>query len=208
MTRDFLHAVASLAVLCTVVPGVIALNVVSSTADQTAATDVQQPAHERSVALFLDAARVIESPRCMNCHPATRSPTQGEAMRLHTPPIDAGSEGHGPLGLNCNTCHGSENVSTIGIDIASIPGHPHWMLAPASMSWQGKTPGEICRQIKDLTRNGGRTLEQIHEHMAKDSLVGWAWNPGDGREPAPGSQEAFGILVGEWIATGAACPEG
>jgi hypothetical protein len=31
----------------------------------------------RSVALFTEAARVITHPRCMNCHPATRQPTQG-----------------------------------------------------------------------------------------------------------------------------------
>ena len=35
----------------------------------------------RSVALFVEAARVITSPRCMNCHPATRQATQGEIGR-------------------------------------------------------------------------------------------------------------------------------
>ena len=30
----------------------------------------------RSVALFVEAAKVITSPRCMNCHPATRQATQ------------------------------------------------------------------------------------------------------------------------------------
>jgi len=29
------------------------------------------------VAIFVEAAKVITSPRCMNCHPATRQATQG-----------------------------------------------------------------------------------------------------------------------------------
>jgi hypothetical protein len=41
------------------------------------------------------------------------------------------------------------------------------------MAWEGKTPGEICRQIKDPARNGGRDLALLHEHVAKDDLVGW-----------------------------------
>ena len=42
--------------------------------------------------------------------------------------------------------------------------------------------------------------------MAKDELVGWAWKPGVGREPAPGTQPAFGALVKAWADSGAACP--
>jgi hypothetical protein len=88
----------------------------------------------------------------------------------------------------------------------SIPGHPRWSLAPIEMAWEGKTPGEICRQIKDPTRNGGRDLALLHEHMAKDDLVAWGWRPGTGRQPAPGSQEQFGAIVQAWIDTGAECP--
>jgi len=44
------------------------------------------------------------------------------------------------------------------------------------------------------------------EHFAKDDLVAWAWNPGLGREPAPGSQELAGKLVQAWIDSGAQCP--
>src|SRR5258708_704436 len=38
------------------------------------------------------------------------------------------------------------------------------------------------------------------------ALVACDWNPGPGREPAPGSQEAAGKLVQAWIDTGAECP--
>ena len=74
------------------------------------------------------------------------------------------------------------------------------------MAWEGRTVGEICAQIKDPSRNGGKTLAELQEHMAKDELVGWGWDPGPGREPAPGTQAELGALIQAWIDTGAACP--
>ena len=79
-------------------------------------------------------------------------------------------------------------------------------LAPIEMAWEGKSVGEICRQIKDPNRNGGRNLALLHEHMAHDDLVAWGWRPGAGREPAPGSQALLGELIQAWIDTGAQCP--
>jgi hypothetical protein len=75
------------------------------------------------------------------------------------------------------------------------------------MAWQDKTVAEICTQIKDPARNGGRSMEQILTHMASDTLVGWAWAPGFGCEPAPGSQKELGALIEAWINTGAGCPK-
>jgi hypothetical protein len=40
------------------------------------------------------------------------------------------------------------------------------------LAWQGKTVSEICQQLKDPQRNGGRSLELLHEHLAEDDLVG------------------------------------
>jgi hypothetical protein len=74
------------------------------------------------------------------------------------------------------------------------------------MAWQGRTLGEICRQIKDPARNGGKTMAQLEEHMAKDILVGWGWKPGGNRTPAPGTQAQFGGLFKAWAASGAVCP--
>lgn len=160
----------------------------------------------RSAAIFTEAARVIASPRCLNCHPQGRSPTQGDDLHPHAPFVTAAEGGHGAPGLPCASCHQAENVRTYGAVIETMPGHPHWSLAPEPMAWQGLSLGEICRQIQDPARNGGRTLAQIHEHMAHDDLVGWAWRPGVGRTSAPGTQEAFGRLIEAWIKTGAACP--
>jgi hypothetical protein len=88
----------------------------------------------------------------------------------------------------------------------SIPGHPRWELAPIEMAWEGKSVGEICRQIKDRDRNGGRDLATLHEHLASDDLVAYGWHPGKGRAPAPGTQQQLGELVQAWIDSGAACP--
>jgi hypothetical protein len=160
----------------------------------------------RSRALFTEAAKVITHPRCLNCHPPTRSPTQGDTLHPHMPPIRAGEAGTGVAGLNCTTCHRSGNTTIVGSRVGSVPGAEHWLLAPASMAWQGRTLGEICVQLKDPARNGKRSLVDIQKHLSTDHLVGWAWHPGDGRQPAPGTQELFGALINAWIASGAECP--
>ena len=74
--------------------------------------------------------------------------------------------------------------------------------------WLGRARalGEICEQIKDPARNGRKDMARLIHHMAEDSLVGWGWNPGAGREPAPGTQKIFGDLIKAWAETGAACP--
>jgi hypothetical protein len=155
----------------------------------------------RSAALFTEAGKALTSPRCVNCHPAGDRPLQGETHRLHQPPVARGPDGFGTASLRCASCHQNANY-----DAAGMPGHPHWHLAPREMAWQDKTLPEICAQIKDPARNGGRTLQQILTHIADDSLVGWAWAPGVGRQPAPGTQEELGALIKAWIETGASCP--
>jgi len=155
----------------------------------------------RSAAVFTEVSKVLTHPRCVNCHPAGDRPLQHESGRLHQPPVERGADGFGLAAMRCSICHQKANF-----DPGRMPGHPHWHLAPRPMGWQGKTPGEICAQVKDPARNGGRSLQQIHEHIATDSLVGWAWAPGFGREAAPGTQKETGALVAAWIKDGAVCP--
>jgi hypothetical protein len=161
----------------------------------------------RSRAIFSEAARVLTHPRCMNCHPANDIPTQADDQHEHMPPVTRGEAGGGVPGNTCTACHTDSNYTLrAGASYRSIPGHPRWGVAPIEMAWQGKSVREICQQIKDPQRNGGRSLELVYEHLAKDDLVGWGWNPGDGREPVPGSQRALGELIRAWIDSGAACP--
>jgi hypothetical protein len=155
----------------------------------------------RSVALFGEVGKVIQSPRCLNCHPAGDRPTQTNAMRPHMPWVVRGDGGIGATGLRCTTCHHDANF-----DPAGVPGNPKWQLAPIEMAWQGKTLGQICRQIKDPARNGGKDMPALIHHMAEDELVGWGWHPGGKRTPAPGTQKQFGELFKAWADSGAHCP--
>jgi hypothetical protein len=163
---------------------------------------------ERSRAIFNEVAKVVTNPRCMNCHPAGDRPLQGNDQHPHMPPILRGENGLGVAGVSCASCHTEKNFTLVGTGASykSIPGHPRWQLAPIEFAWEGKTIGQICEQIKDPNRNGGRTLAQLHEHMANDDLVAWGWSPGEGRDPAPGTQAQLGDLVQAWIDSGAECP--
>jgi hypothetical protein len=154
----------------------------------------------RAIALFQEAAKVIAHPRCMNCHPAGERPTQTERMQPHQPLVVRGAEGHGAPGMMCATCHHAANYGPAGVP------HADWHLAPLSMAWQGRSVAQICEQIKDRARNGGRDMAALVKHMAEDSLVGWAWSPGAGRTPAPGTQAEFGTLVRAWADAGGHCP--
>jgi hypothetical protein len=154
---------------------------------------------ERSRAIFSEVAKVLTHPRCLNCHPASDRPTQANDLHPHEP--------FARRDLPCVTCHTDRNFTLHErASYQSIPGHPRWIMAPIEMAWQGKSIGAICQQLKDPERNGGRDLALLHEHLAHDDLVAWGWQPGVGREPAPGSQALLGELIQAWIDSGAQCP--
>jgi hypothetical protein len=156
---------------------------------------------ERSIALFNEASKVINSPRCLNCHPRADRPSQGDAMTPHQPLVLRGTDGHGVPPMMCANCHRAENS-----DAGHVPGNPKWHLAPLSMAWQGKSVAQICAGLRDKSRNGDRDLAALVEHMSTDDLVGWAWKTDVGRKPAPGTQARFGGLIRAWVDTGAVCP--
>jgi hypothetical protein len=156
---------------------------------------------QRSAALFVEAGKVLQHPRCLNCHPDGDVPHQGMAMALHDPPVTRGPDDHGAWGMRCDSCHQPHNQT-----YTRVPGAPKWAVAHREMAWVGKSLRHICEQLKDTRRNGGKTLAQIVEHSAHDELVAWGWAPGADREPAPGTQARFGALMAAWAETGAACP--
>jgi hypothetical protein len=182
----------------------------ASEAGQTAAVAGLRPAasfanvvdrRARSIALFQEAGKVLQSPRCVNCHPAGDRPSQTDRQRPHIPLVVRGTDGFGAPGMRCMTCHHDNNF-----DVAGIPGNDHWHLAPISMAWEGRSLGQICEQLKDPARNGNRDVAAIAKHVVTDTLVEWAWSPGGGRTPAPGTNARFGELLRAWAETGAYCP--
>ncbi len=155
----------------------------------------------RAVALFIEAGKVFRHPRCANCHPGGDRPLQGEQQRPHRPLVVRGKDNLGAPAMACATCHGSANF-----DAARVPGTPHWQLAPAIAGFKDKPLRAICQQLKDPKRNGGNNIDAILKHLVTDNLVKWAWNPGLGRTPAPGTHTGFVALMDAWAANQAHCP--
>ena len=155
----------------------------------------------RSIALFREAGKVLQHPRCLNCHPAGDLPTQTDRMTPHQPMVIRGADGHGAPGLPCKACHHAANDAESG-----VPGNVAWRLAPASMVWTGRSLGEICRQVKDPAKNGNLDKAALLKHVSENKLVGWAWAPGGKRTPAPGTQAEFGALMRAWFESGVVCP--
>jgi hypothetical protein len=149
---------------------------------------------------FDPIASVVMHPRCINCH-QDESPRQTDARIIHRPLVVRGKDGHGAPTQPCQTCHQATNTAG-----GFVPGVATWQLAPLSMLWEGRTKEQICEQMKDPARNGGRhTGEQIIEHMKTDPLVLWAWTPGIGRTTPPLSHDKFVEALEAWVSAGMPC---
>jgi hypothetical protein len=113
-----------------------------------------------------------------------------------------GKDGHGAETQQCQTCHQATNTAD-----GFVPGSKGWALAPLSMLWEGRTKAQICEQMKDHERNGGRrTGEEVIEHMKSDPLVLWAWNPGNGRTTPPLTHAELVDALEAWIRADMPCP--
>ena len=154
---------------------------------------------------FLSIIPVLKHPRCLNCHATGDFPRQGDDNHIHTQNVRRGLDGQGKYSQKCGACHQEQNVAGLNMP----PGAPNWHLPPANipMIWEGRSPGQICQQIKDPKQNNGKSVAQIIEHVTADKLVMWGWNPGKGRTPPALSHEEFAAKFQEWARNGAACPE-
>ncbi len=79
--------------------------------------------------------------------PKGDAPLQGEDSHLHTQNVLRGSDGKGLLAMKCANCHQFKNLPGENMP----PGHPEWHLPPANMRmvFEGKTPRQLARQLKD-----------------------------------------------------------
>jgi hypothetical protein len=158
-----------------------------------------------SRAAFLAAYKVLMHPRCMNCHPAGDVPLQGDDSHPHAQNVKRGPDGKGKYALKCANCHQDTNLPGENMP----PGSPNWHLPgpETPLVFQGKTPGELARQLKDPKQNGGKTLEELIHHVSDDSSVKAGWDPGDGRTTPPLSHAEFVRAMRAWVENGAGIPE-
>jgi len=156
-----------------------------------------------SVAAFMDVYKVLMHPRCMNCHPAGDIPLQNDDSHIHSMNPQRGKDGHGLNAMKCTNCHQPGNTA----GLRTPPGNPKWALPPANMKmvFENKSPRELAIQIMDYNRNGHKTKAQLIEH-ARDTLVKWGWNPGEGRATPPLSYPEFVKAWDTWIKTGGYAP--
>jgi hypothetical protein len=175
-----------------------------STASAAAA---RVPAPRDPGASFEVVRAVLQSPRCLNCHPAGDAPLQGDDSHVHAMQVLRGPSGDGVAGLKCSTCHGPANPpDSYGPHMP--PGvSTGWELPPPEMKmvFEGRAPRDLCEQIKDPKRNGGRDLAGVLEHLSTP-LVRWGWSPGVGRTPVPVSHAEFIAAFKAWTDAGAPCP--
>ncbi|MBY8978312.1 hypothetical protein KHP62_21075 [Rhodobacteraceae bacterium NNCM2] len=158
---------------------------------------------------------VVTHPRCANCHtdkanvPMWSGPSYGKA-RPHGMNVNAGESRIGAETLPCSTCHMTSTAANTVPHAAPHVGLP-WQLAPTEFVWFGKSGGEICAQMTDPERNGGRDAAGLVGHLLHeqdvDGFVPWGWKPGGDRSTPPGTFESHIKDMVTWAAAGMPCPE-
>lgn len=174
-------------------------------ADATSNSSASTSGDEAAAAsAFESIVPVLRHPRCINCHSQGDSPRQSDDSHPHTMNVRRGPDGEGVAGVKCSACHQDHNLPGLHVP----PGAPDWHLPSPDMPmiWEGFSDHQLCELFKDPKQNGGRTVDQIVEHM-NTPLVLWGWNPGEGRDPVPMPQHDFLAHVKEWVTKGAACPD-
>lgn len=148
---------------------------------------------------------VLQHPRCLNCHPAGDAPLQGDDSHPHGQGVQRGPDGKGLYAMQCATCHTSTNQPGRFLP----PGAPNWHLPSRAtpLVFEGRSPGDLCRQMRDPKQNGGKTPEQVFEHLAHDPLALWGWSPGEGRNPVSTPHDELVRAARAWVDGGCGCPE-
>lgn len=152
---------------------------------------------------------VTSHPRCSNCHvgadniPMWSGPSYGTA-RPHGMNVNAGESRIGAEYVPCSSCHayreGDHDMPHAAPQVAMA-----WQLAPVEAEWFGRSSDEICAQLRDPERNGGRDYLEIAGHLDHDLILHWAWSPGGEREPAPYSLQEHVNDVLAWGVAGYPC---
>ncbi len=166
-------------------------------------------ARAEAIAAFATVQKVLQHPRCQNCHIPGDAPLQFDAGLPHQMAIVRGENGMGAAGLPCSTCHDVVNPPA-SFGPHAPPGAPNWHLPPpeVKMVFINLSPAELCATIKDPQRNGGKDFDALIKHVAEDKLVLWGWSPGGERAPVSVPHDEFVARFKQWAAAGGPCPGG
>ena len=167
-------------------------------------TNITAEEQKEGALAFQDIYKVLLHPRCMNCHPAGDAPLQGEDSRPHRMNISRSST---EAGLECAACHQVHNSESYGV-LDGPPGAPNWHLPDREMPliFEGRTPAQLCEQLKNPAKNGNHSLSELVEHVTYDPLVLWGWNPGADRSHPPLAHADFARQFARWAELGGPCP--
>lgn len=160
-----------------------------------------------AVAAFATVQKVLQHPRCQNCHIPGDAPLQFDAGLPHMMAVVRGADGFGAAGLPCSTCHDVINPPA-SFGPHAPPGAPTWRLPPPDqkMVFINLSPARLCATVKNRETNGGRDFDALIKHVAEDELVLWGWNPGGERAPVSVPHAEFVAKFKQWAAAGGPCP--
>ena len=162
---------------------------------------------EAALAAFTTVQKVLQHPRCQNCHIPGDAPLQFDEGLAHNQNVQRGPSGNGAPGLPCSTCHMTVNPpASYGEHMP--PGAPTWRLPGPEhkMVFINLSAADLCATVKDTKRNGGKDLAALLEHVSHDKLVLWGWDPGVGRDPVSIPHDQFVAAFKTWTDAGAPCP--
>lgn len=167
----------------------------------------QDRAQADAVQAFTVVQKVLQHPRCQNCHIPGDAPLQFDEGLAHAQNVKRGPEGKGARGLACSTCHSTQNPPA-SYGASMPPGAPNWQLPPPEhkMVFIGLSAADLCRGLKNQKENGGKDLRALLEHVSHDGLVLWGWQPGVGRAPVDVPHDKFVAAFRQWTEAGAPCP--
>ncbi|KIN64247.1 hypothetical protein Z946_3136 [Sulfitobacter noctilucicola] len=152
---------------------------------------------------------VASHPRCTNCHVGEQSEPMWNGLAYgtnvrHGMNVQADESRIGAETIPCRTCH----VTALGRDVAS-PAAPQiddaWRLPPVELDWLGESSESICAQLRDPDTNDGFDIAGLVEHLETSAFVAWGFEPGAGREKAPGSVADIARDIALWGAAGSPC---
>lgn len=187
------------------IAGISLITAVAACAPTT--PQVATPNQSDAITAFATVQKVLQHPRCQNCHIPGDAPLQFDAGLPHAMQVKRGPAGVGAPGLPCETCHGVANPPA-EYGPHAPPGAPHWKLPPPTqkMAWIGLSAADLCRVVKDPNHNGGRDLNAMLKHVSEDPLVLWGWNPGGERAPVSVPHAEFVAKFKQWADAGGPCP--